>query len=502
MTGIRPGVREESMVMKRAFGFLSIAGTVALLIAGATVASAQTPPGATAEVRAISGAKAYMQAKGLTSLKLNMMMPSIFTAGSTLEMAIFEKETGIGVNYFEVGILQIQAKAMSEAVAKSGSFDFWIGDPISLPDLVEAGLARPIDDLVARGKAELDDIVPGFQEQARYKAKTYGLVADGDNFIMTIRKDLIDAPGEREKFKAKYGWEPGCPDTYEQWYQLAEFFTRDPKGTGVPEVYGAMGYRARGWGWRWWLQQFYAKGGVPFDDGMKPLIAGKEGVEALRDYIALTKFMPKDILGWATPQAYPFYAGGNAFSIMTYPSIAIAAEHPERSKVVGRNRYCLVPGYLVGGKLVRRSLQGYGNIFYVSNYAKHPEAAYWLAQYMTSKEVSARLVAGPNSVYDPYRRSHLTDARVIKARTKEMVETHLKNAQVMAPMILIQGAVEYNDVLDQNIQEALLGKITPEDALKTTAAAWEKITNQIGRRQQIEGWKALKPAYPTKNVPE
>jgi len=488
--------------MKRAFGFLSIAGTVALLIGGATVASAQTPPGATAEVRAISGAKAYMQAKGLTSLKLNMMMPSIFTAGSTLEMAIFEKETGIGVNYFEVGILQIQAKAMSEAVAKSGSFDFWIGDPISLPDLVEAGLARPIDDLVARGKAELDDIVPGFQEQARYKAKTYGLVADGDNFIMTIRKDLIDAPGEREKFKAKYGWEPGCPDTYEQWYQLAEFFTRDPKGTGVPEVYGAMGYRARGWGWRWWLQQFYAKGGVPFDDGMKPLIAGKEGVEALRDYIALTKFMPKDILGWATPQAYPFYAGGNAFSIMTYPSIAIAAEHPERSKVVGRNRYCLVPGYLVGGKLVRRSLQGYGNIFYVSNYAKHPEAAYWLAQYMTSKEVSARLVAGPNSVYDPYRRSHLTDARVIKARTKEMVETHLKNAQVMAPMILIQGAVEYNDVLDQNIQEALLGKITPEDALKTTAAAWEKITNQIGRRQQIEGWKALKPAYPTKNVPE
>jgi len=328
------------------------------------------------------------------------------------------------------------------------------------------------------------------------------MFGDGDNWIMVIRKDLLDAPGEKQKFKAKYGWEPGCPDTYEQWYQLAEFFTRDPKGTGVPELYGAMGYRARGWGWRWWLQQFYAKGGMPFDDGMKPLIAGKEGAEALRDYIALTKFMPKDILGWATPQAYPFYAGGNAFSIMTYPSIAIAAEHPERSKVVGKNKYCLVPGYVVGGKLVRRALQGYGNIFYVSNYAKHPEAAYWLSQYLTSKEVSARLVAGPNSVYDPYRRSHLTDPRVIKARTKEMVEIHLKNAQVMAPMILIQGAVEYNDALDLNVQEALFGKIAVEDALKNTATAWEKITNQIGRRQQIDGWKALKAAYPTKNVPD
>src|SRR5437899_4389357 len=148
---------------------------VAILVLSPVVASAQAPPGATADERAVNGAKAYMKAKGLTSLKLNMMMPSIFTAGSTVEMANFEKETGIGVNYFEVGILQVQAKAMSEAVAKSGSFDFWIGDPISLPDLVEAGLDLPLDDLVARGKAELDDIVPGFQEQARYKGKTYGM---------------------------------------------------------------------------------------------------------------------------------------------------------------------------------------------------------------------------------------------------------------------------------------------------------------------------------------
>ena len=50
--------------------------------------------------RALNGARAYLKSKGLTSLKLNMMMPSIFTAGSTAEMAAFEKETGIGVNYF------------------------------------------------------------------------------------------------------------------------------------------------------------------------------------------------------------------------------------------------------------------------------------------------------------------------------------------------------------------------------------------------------------------
>ena len=67
----------------------------------------------------------------------------------------FEKLTGISVAYSEVGILQVQAKAMSEAVARSGSFDFWIGDPISLPDLVEAGLASP-GRSAARGAGVID----------------------------------------------------------------------------------------------------------------------------------------------------------------------------------------------------------------------------------------------------------------------------------------------------------------------------------------------------------
>ena len=479
----------------------ALLATVLLVWSG--TAGAAEVPGRTADERAINGARAYMKAHGLTSLKLKMLTSPFHTKALEREIPIFERATGIGLgDLVEVGILQIQAKAMAEAVARSGSFDFWVGDPISLPDTAEAGLARPIDEFVARGVPDVDDVVGGFAEQGRYKGKTYGLFADGDNFILVLRRDWLDKPDERQKFHAKYGWGPGCPDTYEQWAQLAEFFTRDFDGDGVPDFYGAMAYRARSWGWRWWLQRFYAKGGMPFDDAMRPLVAGKEGVEALRDYIALTRYMPKDILGWATPQAYPFYAAGHAFSIMTYPSIALAAEHPEKSTVRGKNAYCLVPGYIVNGKLVRRSIQGFGNIFYVSSYGKHAEAAYWLIQWLTSKEVSARLVTYTDSVFDPFMKSHRSDPRVIRSRTKEMVETHLRNAQVSPPLILLQGAVEYDDALDLNIQEALLGRISAEEALNRTATAWEKITEQVGRPAQIEAWKALRRAFPTKNVPD
>src|SRR5262249_60102213 len=108
---------------------------VAILVVSPVVAAAQAVPGATADERAVNGAKAYMKSKNLTSLKLNMMMPSIFTAGSTGEMANFEKATGIGVNYFEAGILQIQANAKPQPAAKSRSLDFWLAPPTPPPSL-------------------------------------------------------------------------------------------------------------------------------------------------------------------------------------------------------------------------------------------------------------------------------------------------------------------------------------------------------------------------------
>src|SRR2546430_5306751 len=136
----------------------------------------------------------------ISSLKLNMLTSPFHTKALAREIPIFEKATGIGLgDLIEVGILQIQAKAMAEAVARSGSFDFWVGDPISLPDTAEAGLARPIDEFAARGLPDVDDVVGGFAEQGRYKGKTYGLFAGGDHFLPVLPKDWPQEARQRQK---------------------------------------------------------------------------------------------------------------------------------------------------------------------------------------------------------------------------------------------------------------------------------------------------------------
>ena len=61
-----------------------------------------------------------------------------------------------------------------------------------------------------------------------------------------LRKDILELPGVNNIFQAKFGREPGCPETLEHWEQMAEFFhtkkgqTRWGK-TFDQDLFGAMG---------------------------------------------------------------------------------------------------------------------------------------------------------------------------------------------------------------------------------------------------------------------
>ncbi|MGD9507675.1 MAG: ABC transporter substrate-binding protein, partial [Geminicoccaceae bacterium] len=69
------------------------------------------------------------------------------------------------------------------------------------------------------------------------------------------------------------------------------------------------------------------------------------------------------------------------------------------------------------------------------------------------------------------------------------------NAPVMLPYMRITGTQEYYDILDSNLSSAMSGAKTPQQALDDTAAAWEQVTDRLGRDKQLKayqeaiGWK-------------
>jgi multiple sugar transport system substrate-binding protein len=465
-----------------------------LLVAAVGLAQAQTAPGSTPEERAVNGAKAYLKKIGVERLEQTMMMVSLFAKAQPKYLDEWEKLTGIKIKTIEYGYTEIPAKIMADAVAKTGQYDIYNHQMYMLPDAVEAGAVIALDDYAARGKPFFDDIPKTLRSEMYYKGKLYTFFTDGDQTVLALRKDLLELPEASRAFKAKFGWEPGCPDTWKQWEELASFF-QGKKGdnfhglTLEKDLYGAQEYRAREFGYRWWQGRYITKGKHFFDRNMKPLIDGPEGIETTREQVALTKHMPKDIFGWGTPQNYPFFAQGNSFSIATFPSLVGYSQNAQGTVVKGKVLSCVVPGSTVKGKLVRRSVQPAGTNYMVSKFSKHPEAAYWFLQWFTGPEVGNRAVADRDGFWEPFRVGQEKDKNIVARFGEQFMKVTLENAKIAIPMIPLQGNREYFDALDVNLQEAYHGRISPEDAMKRTARQWEKITDDIGRKKQVEAWK-------------
>jgi multiple sugar transport system substrate-binding protein len=476
--------------MTRIVGIL----VLVLLVAGIGVVQAEPVAGATPEERAVNGAKAYLKKIGVERLEQTMMMVSLFAKAQPKYLEEWEKLTGIKIKTIEYGYTEIPAKIMADAVAKTGQYDIYNHQMYMLPDAVEAGAIIPLDEFAARGKPFFDDIPKTLRTEMYYKGKLYTFFTDGDQTVLALRKDLLELPEARKAFKAKFGWEPGCPDTWKQWEELASFF-QGKKGDnfyGQPldkDLYGAQEYRAREFGYRWWQGRFISKGKLFFDRNMKPLIDGPEGIETTREQVALTKHMPKDIFGWGTPQNYPFFAQGNSFSIATFPSLVGYSQNAQGTVLKGKVVSCVVPGSMVKGKLVRRSVQPAGTNYMVSKFSKHPEAAYYFLQWFTGPTVGNRAVADRDGFWEPFRVGQEKDPNIVSRFGEQFMKATLDNAKIAVPMIPLQGNREYFDALDVNLQEAYHGRITPEEAVKKTARQWDKITDDIGRRKQIEAWK-------------
>jgi multiple sugar transport system substrate-binding protein len=501
----RRGRGEDAAVKEVRMGARKVAGAVVVgfvMLAmdvtdgGTSRIHAQTVPGATVEERAVNGARAYLKKVGVDRLEQTMMLVSLLAKAQPKYLDEWEKLTSIRIKTVEYGYTDIPSKIMADAVAKSGQYDIYNHQMYMVPDAVEAGVVVPLDQWATVGKPYFDDVPKTLRNEMYYRGKLYAFFTDGDQTVLALRKDLLELPAARAAFKAKFGWEPGCPETWKQWEDLASFFN-GKKGQNFhgitldKDLYGAQEYRARDFTYRWWQGRYASKGKLLFDRTMKPLIDGPEGIETTREMVSLTRHMPKDIFGWGTPQNYPFFAQGNSFSIATFPSVVGYAEKAPGTVISGKVLSCVVPGSMVKGKLVRRSVQPAGTQYMVSRYSKHPEAAYWFLQWFTGPEVGNRAVADPAGFWDPFRPSQVKDPGVIAKFGEQFLQVTMENAKIAVPMLPLQGNREYFDVLDVNLQEACLGKLTAEDAMRRTARAWDKITDDIGRKKQTEAWKTV-----------
>ncbi len=469
---------------------LAVTGLFAVGVLAAPVA-AQTLPGATVAERAVNGAKEYVKKNNMQNPTQRMLLNSLFRNAMPDFIKEWKELTGVEIITEPLGYTDIPSKIMGEAVAKTGAFDIFNDFPYTQPDAAGAGVIKALDEYAAKGKPDFSGIPSAFVAQQKYNGKLYSMVLDGDHIMLVLRKDIVENPKAREEYKAKFGKEPGCPDTMAEWEQMASFFHTKAGQTrwGIKfdkPLYGAMGYRSVNFSHRHFPAYF---GGLLFDKDMNPRINTEQGIKAIKAFSSIVKYMPEDIQGWGTPQIYPFWGSGQAFSVMSFPSIFGFANANPKSTVKGKQIPCVIPATTAGGKSVRRAAEAAGTGYMVNSYGKHPELAYYFVQWITSPSVGARAIAHPKGFWDPYRTQNLNVAGIKKKFGDEFLKATMENAKYTTSLLFIDGHYEYMKILDNNLAEVMNGNISAEDAAKKVESGWNNVTEDIGRKEQIEIWR-------------
>ncbi len=457
-------------------------------VAAAAVAGTTTAEADSVAQRAVDGARAYVKAKNLQNPKLDMLLNSLYRNSMPDFAARWKELTGVEIVSEPLGYTDIPSKVMGECVAKTGAFDIFNDFPYTQPDAASCGVLKPLDEYAAKHKPDFSGIPQAFIAQQYYDGKQYSFVLDGDHIMLVLRKDIVENEQARKAFKEATGKDLGCPATMKDWEEQAKFFHTKAGETrwGIKfeqPLYGAMGYRSINFSHRHFPAYF---GGLMFQKNMTPRIDTAQGIQAIKDFSSIVQYMPEDIQGWGTPQIYPFWGSGQAYSVMSFPSIFGYGNANPKSKVRGIQLPCVVPATTAVDPPVRRAAEAAGTSYMVSTYSDHPELAYLFIQWLTSPSVGNEAIAHPKGFWDPFRKQNVGVPGIVKKFSNEFLEKTLENAQYTTSLLYIEGHYEYMKILDNNLAGVMNDNISAEDAAKKIEKGWNDVTEDIGRDNQIE----------------
>ena len=128
--------------------------------------------------------------------------------------------------------------------------------------------------------------------------------------------------------------------------------------------------------------------------------------------------------------------------------------------------------------------------------AKKQKAAWSLAAHLGGKDISLWMAAYPSG-FQPYRQSHFNiqewvgagyDEKFIKSFLDSQANSYNHPNAAIEPRI--PGIFQYYSVAEDELSKIYAGQMTAQAGADSIAAAWEKITDQLGRDNQIKLYKA------------
>jgi len=240
---------------------------------------------------------------------------------------------------------ELYAEMVEHGSAASGRYDLMLALTDWLPDLLQRGGLRPIDDYLAVDPPEdwpggFALSVLGLQRDAQ--GNIYALPYHDGPEIFHYRTDLFGDPAEQARFERQHGYELRPPETWSEFLDVARFFTRPDDGLYGTVVAGRNDGHNNVYDF---LIHLWSRGGGLLDDRLRPAFDSPAGREALQFYVdLLTKHnvTPPRTLEYDSVLAGEAYAAGEGAMMLNWSGFMAVAQLPP-SKIIGKTRCTRIP---------------------------------------------------------------------------------------------------------------------------------------------------------------
>jgi multiple sugar transport system substrate-binding protein len=329
-------------------------------------------------------------------------------------------------------------------------------------------------------------------------------------------------------FKAA-GLEP--PKTWDDYLADAKALNgKDMNGDGTPD-FGSCIAKKRNAQSYWFVtdvagSMIQTKGtsqGTFFDTSdMKPLINNEAFAKALEFLKESSKYGPPNELNMDVSDTRPLFVSGRCALNLDWGDVGTMAVDPTNSKVIGKWGAEIMPGskdvlnwetgklepctkelcpYAIDGvnHAPYAAFGGWSGGINAHASDKVKDAAFAFFSYVSQPAESNIDVTIGASGFNPYRNSQLTyndvwkKANMAESEAKVYlgaIEQSLNSPNMILDLRIPQNQKYQQVVLDEALSRYLSGEIDEQTTISTIENGWNDLTDQIGKDQQLEAYKA------------
>jgi multiple sugar transport system substrate-binding protein len=431
----------------------------------------------------------------------------------------WEKYTGATIKWIDLAQADYNARLQQSIATKTVDFDIIeMGAPFE-GDVAGRGLASEMPDWV-KTVVDMDDYVDYLKDPVgTWAGKTYRISIDGDCHNFNYRLDYFSDAGFAEAWAAEGNsgaWE--VPTTWQKVQEVTKFLSgkKDPL-TGL----SAHGYLdpLKGWGgfgFYFLASRATAYAKHPNDpawlfnpEDMTARVNNAAWVRAIQDVLDVIDSQPADQIN-ADPGTTGFqqFLAGTGSMLSWWGDIGSNAKTSDTSLVGDVTGFSILPGSddvwnhgagkwetLDSGPNFAPNMAYIGWGVYVmarvDSDSKKRRAAWSAAAHLGGKDLSLWASAYPSG-FQPYRNSHFDisewtgagyDEVFIKDYLASQADSYNHPNAAIEPRI--PGIFQYYSVAEDELAKIYAGQYaSAQEGADAIAAAWEKITDQIGRESQ------------------